>query len=793
MQKLLRIRASRWVFRAVAYTLVSAFVCGCSCGRTSEPTNGAGGGGGTNSGGPLPTAAATLRTHIDLIETVHLADISHHGLYIDFGTPSARKYTVGGWRTGWLREGVDGDDTYAHAGERARFYFDARQSQELFLSLRMKPIGSRRAQVFVNGTALPDPITLEVQGEPQAGQAMTAPFQDVVVPLPASLVRAGENAIMLVFGATVPVQGEAVSMAVASARVSANRADLNGDYRTPSHGTLVRSVSLSDVERRSIAVSAPSEICYYVEIPRTSPRLVFGLGADGQGSVNAEVKVTAEGENETIVWSGSASNAWSDHSADLAPFAGKVIRLCLVGRAEHSARIAWSAPQIMVEPYEAPSARPVKNAVVLLVDTLRASKLRPYNPQSRVRTPVFDELVSHGVLFERAQSQENWTKPSVASVLTGLTPMTHQAKTTEARLSTNVEMVSETLNAANFATGTFLANGYVSDRFGFNQGWDFYTNFIRENRSTRAEDVFREAGNFIEQHKDERFFVYIQTIDPHVPYDPPAEYLAMYDTRTDYAGQVQARMTADLLERAKRTPPGVTFDASDVRRLEALHDGDISYHDHFLGEFMTRLRTLGVADDTLLVITSDHGEEFNDHGSWGHGHSVYQELLNVPLFVHRPGVVPEGERRPQTVSTLSVSPTVISALGVDGLAHAEGRSLWQETLGAPAPGFSVAFSEFADDRRVIRAGRYKLIVRANTRTAFFDLETDPHEEHDLPLQRLPIAARYTRILIGQYLGAPNRRQWLSADAGESAPQVQRENAQMDDTLRDQLRALGYGN
>src|SRR5690606_5956615 len=130
-------------------------------------------------------------------------------------------------------------------------------------------------------------------------------------------------------------------------------------------------------------------------------------------------------------------------------------------------------------------------------------------------------IVERGILFEQAQSPENWTKPAVASLLTGLQPATHGAKTEEARLPDSAELLSEVMKEAGFTTGSFIANGYVSDRFGFDQGWDDYNNFIRDGRSTEAEDVFREAGNFIERHKDERFFVYIQTIDPHVPYDPP--------------------------------------------------------------------------------------------------------------------------------------------------------------------------------------------------------------------------------------------------------------------------------
>src|SRR5262249_38284887 len=150
-------------------------------------------------------------------------------------------------------------------------------------------------------------------------------------------------------------------------------------------------------------------------------------------------------------------------------------------------------------------------------------------------------------------------------------------------------------------------------------------------KPTQAEHVFRDALGWIEKNKDGRFFVYIQTIDPHVPYDPPKQFLDLYDAQP-YDGQIRPRMTAELLEQAKRNPPKVTFTPRDRQRLEALYDGEVSYHDHELGEFVKRLKQLGLWENTVFVMTSDHGEEFNDHGSWGHGHSLYQELLHVPVL-----------------------------------------------------------------------------------------------------------------------------------------------------------------
>jgi arylsulfatase A-like enzyme len=765
-------------------------------GGAGQEGSGAGGSGSSpeSSGGtgPRPQQAESLRPHLDLLELSHLAEIDHHGLFIDFGTPARHKYTLGNWRpsngngTGWLADGADGDETFTYAGRMSRLYFDVREQTAVTLRLRLRPHGTRRLQIYLNGRsqALPEGGVQFAEGNA---------FGDYDIAIPQDLVRVGENQVQLAFGGTTPVDGQDVSVAMSSIRVIPAGTPTDAEIVEPAWDALVSQVQIGEVERRALLARAPTTITYYAELPDRA-QLVFGVGTDSTATgARARVRIQAEGGQAEELWTAELGQRWNDQALDLSRFAGQVVRIDLVAEGSEGTRVAWGAPAVMVTPPEVASAgQPARNVVVLLIDTLRASKLRPYDPQSRVRTPILDGIVEHGTLFERAHSQENWTKPSVASVLTGLTPSTHRAITTEARLPQSAELVSETFDGAGFGTASFLANGYVSDRFGFDQGWDHYTNMIREGRSTEAEDVFREAGDWIEQHRSERFFVYIQTIDPHVPYDPPAEFLQMYDARTDYAGQVRPRSTGDQLEAAKRNPPGIVFDESDITRLTALHDGEISYHDRELGRFMERLAALGVADDTLLVITSDHGEEFRDHGSWGHGHSVYQELIQVPLIFHRPGLVPEGRRVAHPVSTMNVAQTVIDLAGVSGLRDAEGRSLVPDMRGETPTQPAVAFSNMLDDRRVIRSRRWKMILNG-INAKLFDLDEDPGERNEITdLSRHPIAARFLRIHLGQYLGARDRGHWWQATQRD-AQQLQTEQAEMDETIRAQLRALGYAN
>jgi choline-sulfatase len=745
-----------------------------------------------------------LSVHTDLLALAHLADFDQRGLWIDFGTANRMKYTGGNWKNGWLSDRTQHGVTFTHVGETGRVYFSVDEPTDLTLQLRIKPIGSQNLMLYLNNKALP---SVQMRG---------SDFYTFQVSVPAGVTAAGENQLLMRFGGSQAVGGEQVSAAVDYIHVGrVSSANAGATPAEPLNFGKIQA-QVGESKRASLVLPANVSATWYVRVPNEvidQPDPRFGVGvsevaagqsaqaAAQQPALKARVVVTADGVAPETVWSQPIAPvpSWREQALSLQKWAGKVVRLELSidaqGQDVSKRQVAWAEPRLYVrqdpKPNRAAELPKAKNVVVLLIDTLRADKLKPFHAASRVKTPALDAIAQEGTVFAEAQSPENWTKPSVASVLTSLYPMTHGAKTDEAKLPDRALMISEVLKKQGFRTSSFIANGYVSDKFGFNQGWDYYTNYIREGKSTKAEHVFNEAGNWIEKNKDKPFFVYIQTIDPHVPYDPPANYLAMYDA-AEYTGIVNPRLTADQLEKAKRNPPVVTFTPRDRKRLEALYDGEISYHDEHMGKFVDRLKRLGLWDSTVFVLTADHGEEFYDHQSYGHGHTVYQELLHVPLLVRMPGRVPSGKRIADTVSTLDIAPTVLDTLGVAVPTEFEGKSLepmyLQQTRGIPP----VAFSDFLEDRRVVRAGEWKLILRG-PRATFFNLAADPHEQRELDSKSYPIAYRYCRVLLGQFLGASRRGTWLQPHVGGSAHQLEQEKANVDETLRGQLKALGYAN
>ena len=771
-------RRMRWTLVAA---LASAALClplGCDDDEeeTPEASNGEGAGGsesggGSTGGGAPDEAPADLRTHLDLVELAHLADVRHRdALFMDFGTTARPKYTSGDWNSGWGEDQIVDGEPVTRFGSMGRVYFPVEEAGPLTIHLKLRGVGSERVSVYLNGEALDGP------------EVARGGFREIKVNAAAEHVRAGENYLLLRSTDTTTVDGDDVSFEVADIRIVPGE----GADAPSSPRPLRTRAEVGGQARDALRIASPGRWSWHLEVPEDGT-LVLGHAAQGEG-VRVTVKATPEGGSPSELGSFEAGSSWGRERMDLSGLAGKIVRLDVAATGGEA--LLLSEARLAVPRVDLGALPQAKHVVVLTIDTMRASKLKPYDSSTRVRTPAFDAVAAAGTVFERAQSPENWTKPSVASILTSTFPATHGAKNDASRLPQSLDTLGEVYQQAGFETASFIANGYVSRAFGFDQGWDHYTNYIREEKNTNASNVFGEAAAWIEEHHDDdRMFVYIQTIDPHVPYDPPDEYLHLYDARTDYAGQVQNRRTHLLLEDAKKNPPRVTFDASDRRRLEALYDGEVSYHDKELEKFLAKLDELGLTEDTIFVITSDHGEEFDDHGSWGHGHSVFQELIHVPLVVRWPGVTEGGSRVPQVVSTMDIGPTILEATGVDVPESYEGRSLMGFLRGAPPAGPHVAFSDFQENRRVIRGGDWKLILRSSLTYVLFDLEADPAERNELNGRNNPIAMRYLRVLSGQQLGASDRTRWLRG-GGEAVRHAQ-ESGEMNQEVCKQLVALGY--
>jgi arylsulfatase A-like enzyme len=412
---------------------------------------------------------------------------------------------------------------------------------------------------------------------------------------------------------------------------------------------------------------------------------------------------------------------------------------------------------------------------VICVDTLRADHVGAYG-YSRATTPRLDALARDGVLFEHALSTAPWTVPAVGSLLTSLYPSRHGAAlagevrqldgATPGQLRPEVETLADHLHRAKLRTALFSANPYLWGRF--QRGFDH-----AEAGRQAASGLTDRALAWIRQAPSRPFFLYVEYMDLHQPITPPEPYAGRFaaahpraPTHADWSFVRQEDWTAADFQR---------FRASKV----ALYDGALLYVDGEIGRLVDGLRKLGLTGDTLLIVTADHGEEFWDHGEeerrlgddpraiWGvgHGHSLYQELLHVPLILAGPGIA-TGARVPCPVALLDVAPTILDALGLPPAVSMEGRRLARftppdaEGAGRCQPRALAAESPaYGPDSRAVLYKGWKLVLRQSAPPALYDLAHDPGEHRNLAEEsprQLKILAHLLEYELGgsASLGAP---------------------------------------
>ena len=712
-----------------------------------------------------PTPPAQLgsapRVRYDLAAHLARAELRQGDtLVIDFGTPGAAKYTIGGWRT---RVGDDLHDSGVTAspitGATGFVLAPSDRDGPLSVELHARAVRDGRATIYVGGHTL--------------GHATlpTDSYASASVVLPADAVHRGENMVQLRVPRTGSVGGVSAGVLIDWMRVGPE-----GDPHAGVAPPAPSEIAVGEGSARALVIPDGWSLGYAMEVP-VGARLHGRLR--GTGSI--DVVAVRDGAADVAVGTVAASSGGTEVDLSLASVEGSIVRLDL--RA-HGGTPRFTTPAIITLDGQTPRPRPhVRNAIVYLTDTLRADKLRPYRASSRVRTPRLDAWAHGGALLTRGHSQENWTKPSVATLLSGLYPWEHHATGEDSVVPDGVDLISERLGREGFYTGAFVANGFCSDRFGFRQGWRTFRNYVREGLRNQAEFVAHDVLDWLDHRPtDQPFFLYVHTVDPHVPYMPPAAQLALYDP-LPYDGVVDFGRDRELLEHVKAGT--LTLNDRDRDHLRALYDGEISYHDTHFGGIIDGLASRGLSDDTMIVFTADHGEEFWDHGSVGHGHSVFEELIHVPLIVRIPGVTDtasDGARVDDVVGLVDVIPTMYETLGRPVPSDLSGRSFLPQLLGEASDVPRAAVTGFMEGWRAINVGRLKLVQRTERTVLLYDTTTDPGETHDLAADH-PIAVRYARGLLGLYLAG--------VEHGGAHHAIAAATTTIDAHTREELEALGY--
>lgn len=417
------------------------------------------------------------------------------------------------------------------------------------------------------------------------------------------------------------------------------------------------------------------------------------------------------------------------------------------------------------------------NVILVITDTVRADKLGCYG-ETQDLTPRLDKFAAEGVRFARASSHAPWTLPSIATMFTGLHPGEHGAGgrlSAFSPLAKGIETVAGTFSDAGYQVHCIANVGFLTGSFGVTR--DFPAPDVDappsnlESRS--ATDVNRLALDWIDKAGDEPFFLVVHYFDPHAVYDPPQPFREKFARTPDKQNRsLQFPTRAQMM--AIRSGQGMPPEAL-IRRAESLHEAELAFLDNELGLFFDQLDARGLDENTAIVITADHGEEFLEHDGFEHGHQLYQELTHVPLLLRAPGIRPAVIDRPVGHVDLAITMCALA-----GIAPAEQFTYFGQNLLDPDASERPVIAHgnmWADPQTSLRMGDHKLIRHADGTCELYDLAADGAEKNDLAQKETALVAKLVAEL-------DTREELMRA--------VVKGEVDLSPELRDSLNAMGYG-
>ena len=425
--------------------------------------------------------------------------------------------------------------------------------------------------------------------------------------------------------------------------------------------------------RRATVAPAPDELVYQVKLPEEA-RFDFAVAVrrwemmpqEGGLWLRPTAKATPTFRVSLELEGGARENLWEqtversqrekyvEASLDLSAWSGQLVRLHLECSlpaeqvaSDWSTFVAWAEPLIW-----SARTRPLPNIIVILLDTLRADRLGCYGWE-RARTPNLDGIAERGVRFADAMSASSWTLPAHASLFTSSYPSQH-GLWKDQRLPDTLETVGEVLGGGGYRTAAFAERGFLKAEHGFARGFEQFNSTSRNCLKT-----FGLAGRWIEE-RESPFFIFIHTYQVHTPYNPPARFTE--GIVREYHGELPAAVNVRDYDWGRNGPPPSD---EDIRYVSDLYDAEVAEVDHALGILLDRLETAGILENTLILITSDHGEEFFDHGSVLHGMSLYQDQLHIPMILYWKGHFEGGLVADHPVHLVDLAPTLTAAAGME--------------------------------------------------------------------------------------------------------------------------------
>ncbi|MCA9545951.1 MAG: sulfatase [Myxococcales bacterium] len=650
-------------------------------------------------------AVAALPTDYDLRANLPLAHTWRAGVVADASDPVGFVKYTRDMRNDWKATTEDGRPAVLCDGVQANLWLPidkALAGQDLVVEAVFKPIGKdQRMDPFING-------------KKAGNHEVTDGWNTLRLAIPAGQVTAGFAKVRLHFRRSTDHKGTKTAAAIRAVRIAPASAPA-----LPADEAALKAL-LASHSGDSLVLPADGGLDYYVT-PLKGHKLV-GTATGGTVDVFAQV----DGKAPQKLGGGASLDVALD------PVAGQAVRLMLRGAGGTATLAGAKIKGGTVTPV---TAKTPKYVVFWLIDTLRADKLAFYdrpnaNKRKKVKTPNLSALAKEAAVFEPFYVQGTESKASHASLFTGTYPVVHKVYNEKANLSDSHTTIAEAFKGKGFATAGFCSNGYISDKWNYTQGFQTFTNFIREGKANNAQAVANAAIKWVDGHleksKDKPFYLYLGTSDPHVTYRRHEEFIGDYDDK-NYKGNYEKYLSGEELGKikGKKSPPAERH----RKRIEALYENEIAFNDKHFGRLVDHLKAKGIWDETLVIITADHGDEFWEHGSCGHGHNLHQELVNVPLMIRYPGVIPAGKVA-VGADGVDLLPTLMALLGQDAPKDVQGANLLPVVAAKGTWPMAVMASN-GTDSFTLQVGPAKVIMRSEQSIQAYDVAADPAEQTDV--------------------------------------------------------------
>lgn len=441
------------------------------------------------------------------------------------------------------------------------------------------------------------------------------------------------------------------------------------------------------------------------------------------------------------------------------------------------------------------------NIVLISLDTVRQDYLSCYG-YNKQTSPGLDKLAEDSALFFNTYSTSSWTLPAHISLLTALNCLHHQVYYPLEKMNTQTTTLADILRSYDYTSAAFTGGGYLSSSYGFSKGFDLYQEIkLHGNKAIRFDEAERLAElsvKWLQDNKDKKFFLFLHTYQPHDPYanlSPSGKLFLDED-----AEWKQLRMESLFEENGRFA---TSFSEKEKRNIIALYEGEIRYTDEiFVQTIINELKNLNLYDNTMVIVTSDHGEEFYDHTAWLHDHSVYNEAIKIPLIIKFPYSDHKGKKIGSITRITDIAPTILDQLNIKSKPYNfDGKTLFPVLENRENTEriyiTDLALRQFKDtpDLMATNYKNYKLILNKNTISPYvlanstdfnkmkielYNIKEDPGETKNLAgaTKHRSLCLRLIRELLAKYEKVEQEKK-------------AKDEIVLDSSLEERLRALGY--